>query len=300
MRLKIILAVSLTAVGMHVFAADISVPRDYLTIQDAVDAASDGDTIMVTDGMYAGAFVNKAVHIKGNGHAIINVGVDVQEWPHGTRGFVVTADGATISHLAIENVGIGIEGDPTDANPAVDDVAINHVTITNPIPTYRNADRVQVQGAFGVLNYEGGNGWTVTHSKMGLTDGFAGYGIYIRHAVDSLIAFNEIEHIEQVPTGTHYFGVFLLDTQYNKVVHNKILIDAEKKGCVGLGGSASINNTIGFNDFRGSTVEEVAAVWGTDADANLIKANLGWNRSSISDADASDFKRSWSLNRLSH
>ena len=290
MRIKTTLAVMLTAATMHAFAADISVPNDYPTVQDAVDAASDGDTIMVMDGMYAGAVVNKAVHIKGNGHVIINVGVDKEWWPHGTRGFVVTADGATISHLAIENVGIGIEGYPTDANPAVDDVAISHVTISNLIPTYKGVNRRVIQGAFGVLNYEGGSGWTVTHSKMGLTDGFAGYGIYIQQGVDILIAFNEIEHIEQVPTGTHYFGVFLLDTQYNKVVHNKILIDAEKKGCVGIGGSTSINNTIGFNDFRGSTVAGVAAVWGSDADANLIKANMGWNRSSITDADAPDFK----------
>ena len=290
MRIKTTLAVMLTAATMHAFAADISVPNDYPTVQDAVDAASDGDTIMVMDGMYAGAVVNKAVHIKGNGHVIINVGVDKEWWPHGTRGFVVTADGATISHLAIENVGIGIEGYPTDANPAVDDVAISHVTISNLIPTYKGVYRRVIQGAFGVLNNEGGSGWTVTHSKMGLTDGFAGYGIYIQQGVDILIAFNEIEHIEQVPTGTHYFGVFLLDTQYNKVVHNKILIDAEKKGCVGIGGSTSINNTIGFNDFRGSTVAGVAAVWGSDADANLIKANMGWNRSSITDADAPDFK----------
>ena len=290
MRIKTTLAVMLTAATMHAFAADISVPNDYPTVQDAVDAASDGDTIMVMDGMYAGAVVNKAVHIKGNGHVIINVGVDKEWWPHGTRGFVVTADGATISHLAIENVGIGIEGYPTDANPAVDDVAISHVTISNLIPTYKGVNRRVIQGAFGVLNYEGGSAWTVTHSKMGLTDGFAGYGIYIQQGVDILIAFNEIEHIEQVPTGTHYFGVFLLDTQYNKVVHNKILIDAEKKGCVGIGGSTSINNTIGFNDFRGSTVAGVAAVWGSDADANLIKANMGWNRSSITDADAPDFK----------
>ena len=290
MRIKTTLAVMLTAATMHAFAADISVPHDYPTVQDAVDAASDGDTIMVMDGMYAGAVVNKAVHIKGNGHVIINVGVDKEWWPYGTRGFVVTADGATISHLAIENVGIGIEGYPTNANPAVDDVAISHVTISNLIPTYKGVYRRVIQGAFGVLNNEGGSGWTVTHSKMGLTDGFAGYGIYIQQGVDILIAFNEIEHIEQVPTGTHYFGVFLLDTQYNKVVHNKILIDAEKKGCVGIGGSTSINNTIGFNDFRGSTVAGVAAVWGSDADANLIKANMGWNRSSITDADAPDFK----------
>ena len=141
MRIKTTLAVMLTAATMHAFAADISVPNDYPTVQDAVDAASDGDTIMVMDGMYAGAVVNKAVHIKGNGHVIINVGVDKEWWPHGTRGFVVTADGATISHLAIENVGIGIEGYPTDANPAVDDVAISHVTISNLIPTYKGVYR---------------------------------------------------------------------------------------------------------------------------------------------------------------
>jgi hypothetical protein len=36
-------------------------------------------------------------------------------------------------------------------------------------------------------------------------------------------------------------------------------------------------------------VDGVAAVWGGSADDNNIAANLGANRSTISDADASDF-----------
>jgi hypothetical protein len=290
MRIKTILALVLIAVIPHAFAANINVPGDYVTIQDAVDAANNGDTILVHDGIYEGAFVDKAVHIKGVGQAVINVGVYTDTlFAIGMRGFVVTADGASFSHLTIRNVGIGIEGAKTEANPTVDGVAISHVSVTNPTPVELLPGIGSGLSSFGILNWWEGEGWTVTHSKFKFIDGLSGYGIYIRKGTDSLIAFNDIEHHEDAPANVHYFGVILLDAKYNRVLHNKILIEAEKRGCVGLAGPGAMYNTVGFNDFRGSTVDGVAAVWGGSADDNNIAANLGANRSTISDADASDF-----------
>jgi len=287
MRIRTILAVVLIAATPHVLAANINVPGDFLTIQDAVDAASDGDTIHVLAGRYKGAVVDKAVHIKGTGGTIVDTGVYVSRGYLGTRGFLVQADGVMISNLGIQNVGIGVEGYRPEGDHSVNDVAVSNVTITDPVPTYYSGGGVAF--SFGVLNFRGGYGWTVTHSEISFADGFPGYGIYIRWGADSLVAFNNIEHHEQVPAGVYYFGVILRSAQYNKVVHNKILIDAEKKGCVGVLGETAMSNTIGFNDFRGSTVEGVF-LDEASAEANQIKANLGSNRSSISDSDASDFK----------
>ena len=50
-------------------------------------------------------------------------------------------------------------------------------------------------------------------------------------------------------------------------------------------GSSAVYNTIGFNEFRGSTVDGVVAVWGVSTDDNYVAGNLGLNRSTISDAD---------------
>ena len=46
------LAILLTFTGGHVIAADIYVPRDYPTIQKAIDAAVDGDVIHIAAGVY--------------------------------------------------------------------------------------------------------------------------------------------------------------------------------------------------------------------------------------------------------
>jgi len=76
-----------------------SVPGDFSTIQLAVDGVSDGDTILVGPGTFAGALVDKSVEIKGVGGATIDSGP-----VHGSgliQGFRLLAGsaGATISHL---------------------------------------------------------------------------------------------------------------------------------------------------------------------------------------------------------
>jgi pectin methylesterase-like acyl-CoA thioesterase len=48
----LLLALLLTPLPLRVSAATINVPDDYSTIQDAIDAASSGDTIFVKDGTY--------------------------------------------------------------------------------------------------------------------------------------------------------------------------------------------------------------------------------------------------------
>lgn len=288
---SIVVAVVIMAIGIgnlaeaRILGVDQSTPTAFQTIQDAVDAATDGDTIMIKKGRYAGAIVDKAVNIKGNSQVIIDIGIEIYSFPYGTRGFQVIADGVTISHLTIEGVGIGVEGRGSVDNP-VGNIVVSNVDIRNLVTTYRpNGTEV---GAFGVYVYRGQE-WTIAHNDISLADGFPGYGIYISRGQSNLVAFNSIEHFEQAPANSHYFGVALLRTQFNKIVHNTILIDAEKRACIYIGHYTSTDNIIGFNDFRGSTVDGLLLL-GASADENLIEGNLGLNRSSVSDADASGFR----------
>ena len=62
--------------GSAANAATWSVPREFPTIQDAIDSplVIDGDRIMVGPGQHAGATVIKAVEIKGEAGAVVNSG----------------------------------------------------------------------------------------------------------------------------------------------------------------------------------------------------------------------------------
>ena len=92
----------------------IVVPRDYATIQEAVDAASPGDTIKVQAGEYAGATIGTKVTLTGSsaGTVIKNLPgsplyrglayMPVGFWLSGEE-----ADGTSISHFTFDGAGVG-------------------------------------------------------------------------------------------------------------------------------------------------------------------------------------------------
>ena len=131
------------------FAADWRVPRDFATIQAAIDSAlvEEGDRILVGPGSHAGALVTKPVHIQGTGGATISTG---PLHPSGmTQGFRLFdgSDGTTISHLrftvdlAVINASFNV----------VDEVTIAHNTLMNPVQ--------------GITNWLGSR-WTITQNDV--------------------------------------------------------------------------------------------------------------------------------------
>jgi hypothetical protein len=165
----LMLLATVFVVRMPVVMADttLNVPADYETIQDAISAASSGDTIIVAVGTYAGAVVDKNVTIIGGlgGVSIITSGV-----PYKVGGTLysafrldATADGAKIKGFAINcNSSEGFYFAVFSRN--ADNVIVDSLVVN---------DAVQ-----GITNW-GGSNWEITNNVLTNTEAAGGGGIAI-------------------------------------------------------------------------------------------------------------------------
>jgi len=67
-RVDVSAAIAATLIALPALAADLLVPQQYATIQDAVNAASDGDRVLVSPGTY-----HEQVNLSGKGIQLIGV-----------------------------------------------------------------------------------------------------------------------------------------------------------------------------------------------------------------------------------
>ena len=130
----IIIILSLICVNTPIFALIIDVPVDRPTIQSGIDAAKDGDTVLVADGIYKGAgnvnidFKGKQIAVKSQNGAKATI-IDCEEEAE-TRGFTFhneethgsVLDGFTIRN-GIHELGGGIYCN--NASPTIRNCVIN-------------------------------------------------------------------------------------------------------------------------------------------------------------------------------
>jgi hypothetical protein len=287
-------AAFMAAMGNTVMAANWLVPEDFTTIQEAIDSddVQDGDTITVGAGNHYGAFVEKAVEIKGEDGAVIN---DGPLHPAGlTMGFRLLAgsDGATISHLGF-TVDLAIMN-----GEAVDCVTVQNCTFTNTIQA--------------VSNWSGSE-WQINHNVITdlRTRNGGGIGILVADRSGGVVESNVVSHNKISGTlhvwendGGGYAGsgiVLYADFRWgfpgaeaiknNVVIKNKVSLASDNPAVVDvvafeltdtrddetLGPLTIFDNSIGFNDFRGTTNQIALTPENLDT-VNDISRNLGENR----------------------
>jgi hypothetical protein len=281
------------------------VPRDYATIQEAVDAADPGDTIRVAPGEYAGATITKRLELRGsNAGTRIVSGVWFQGGAALDTSFFIEpeAAGTVISHFVLVN------GDFPHVfgvfARATDNVTLSHLTILNSWQ--------------GITN-NGGNYWTIIHNKiLGFPpDSDSATGIYMpadrSYLEGNFVALNTIDFSDG--SGVSSDGILVAsyeDTWVgmstgNTFVHNRVKSneDGFTVASYGIsllfidftGGSSPltlVDNIVSFNDCRDNSIPIDLFCWPEDpacvqalADSNEIVGNLGdvLNRSGVSDPD---------------
>lgn len=275
------------------------VPGDFTTIQEAVDAASDGDKIIVGAGEWFGAVVTKGVEIKGEKGAVIvdgplyggplKFGFKLYER---VDSMVLAGSGATISHLSFD------VDFPVFAFKA-DDVTVEYCTLIDPLQ--------------GISNWSG-SGWVISHNTIIdlRTRNGGGTGILIADYTGGIVENNLVSHNKISGTlhvlandGGGYNGggiVIYADFRWgaagaeeisnNRIIRNKVALVSDTPAVVDVVAfeltdtrddinavpyPVVLDNAIGFNDFRGTTLQIVLTP--TDLENyNHISRNLGDNR----------------------
>lgn len=307
---KSYLATFIAVIGISFAASEIAtadtlrVPKDYGTIQDAVDAASPGDQVRVGRGEWCGANIDKPIHLFGEGGATI-IGCPASPALAGVLriGFFLPnsdASGTTIRHFVFDGDGASNANlDPLSF--AVFSRGANGVLV----------EQNNILGTIQAITNRDGSGWGVNHNKIENFSvlacepgGFCGGGTGIvfqdrtldddpdaQRQSDNTAAFNDISGA--IPDNFDVFdmvGILVLGAQDTTIVtKNKISIPDNStsdsigvgievaNNCCGTGEvfETAINTIITKNDGRGS--ELAVYVEPTNLDGALLRGNLGIN-----------------------
>jgi len=259
----------------------------YTTIQAAVDASSDGDTIYVYAGVYGESvsvvgFTSLTIKAEGAGHD--EKSVLINPTPSGfTNGFTVYSDGVTIEGFEIDgcNFGIWFEGSYNKfSNNYIHDIASTNVWDDGGV-------------GISLWDYDGGSDYNeITKNRI---EDIERTGILLDVAWTSyIVTGNSIvkNDIKNTPWGS----IEVLNAEYTTIHHN-ILSDCGDWGIALLAvyGIESNYNIIHHNKVMGSTSWAgimVYPFYGGVASHNKIHhntANTYWDLGSQN----RDFKNSW-------
>lgn len=233
MRITIKLMLILALMSTPAVAANLNVPGQFATIQEAVDASSPGDRILVGAGEYVGPTIDTRVQIIGEGDATVIV--HGPNNPIGTflyfqNGFQIVAggDGTILRDMRVDlDPGRVDPGTRTLHQVGIFAVGANSVSV-------RGLTFVGVNGG---VDFRGGNKWSVTNNTI---EGMVPHkfrraiGIRASETSGSFIGFNTITHDGSGDDNTdlEFRGIELIcsncvdPVENNKIIQNDIDINA--------------------------------------------------------------------------
>jgi parallel beta-helix repeat protein len=228
----------------------IRVPLDYLTIQEAVNAADTGDTVLVAPGLYnESVFINKPIKLVGEdpNNTIIDGGG--YDWDRVTIALSVCSGNVTIDGFTIKNAYYGIYAENA-----------NYTTVQNNIFS-SNGEAVRVINSF-VLTFHknvvisNNEGVFIENSSMctikdnvfennwgGGPSLYFGCGISLLNLNNSIIANNFLTK--------HIMGAIELSQAYENMIVNNLVID----NSFGVNIYVSYNNVFHHNNFVNNWVD---------------------------------------------
>jgi hypothetical protein len=243
----------LLLIPIFAFTATIHVPDDHSTIQEAVDAASDGDTVLIADGVYSGpgnmdiqwdASEKHLVIMSENGrdHCIIDCKQEGRAFfLNNGQDHRDVIDGLTITDgYGGGNAGGAILIDSTSPR-IINCLLLNNTTGGDQVDVYHGGGAISV--------YD--NACPIIQSNIirGNFSGWGGGGISFSNGASGVVENNIIDSNE---TQGHGGGIGLYYNS-NPLIINNLIINNFSRGHSGGGiytyisNPAIINNTIAFN-----------------------------------------------------
>ncbi len=266
------------------FGAEIHVPESYATIQEAVDAAVEGDTIIVGDGTYIeNIMVNKTLVIRSENGTSQTF---VQAQDTGRHIFWVLADQVTIEGFTITGAsdggaaGICVSSGYRQSIIRDNQVGMESggnvygILLSDSHANLLEGNEISNNSQYGVI-LSGGSGGNTVRQNLFFSSGL--YGIVTLGSSGNTFIENELRQ------STSY-GMFLSNGSSDNLVSGNLFIDGNAKLRIAYysnnnrvvgntyenGTSAgiqidhdSINNTISQNEFKNNSSGTALSLWDT-------------------------------------
>ncbi|MCW4009904.1 MAG: right-handed parallel beta-helix repeat-containing protein [Candidatus Bathyarchaeota archaeon] len=232
------------------------VPDQYLSIQSAVDAAGNGDTILVSSGRYyENVFVNKSVSIIGDSPSTTSV-IGIEESPPiNSQGegnvFEVAADNVLIANLTIKNAagfryGVHVVGaaNCVISNNVIsnEDAGIQAESCTN-ISIFENTFTAIGSICIRFASVTGG-----TISENVIENNYLSYCIILDRINDILIDGNDISNPDN--------GIILTNSANNTLSNNKLTININQAIKIEKSPNTVLVNNEVTDGWRGISISE--------------------------------------------